>query len=140
MKLCLHAVPMAKFGPISQPKHILNQVPLNPSFFLADFLASMRFKSTRSLQDIHSEKMVSTVRTKLLPPRPYRRRARWSVDSWAWEILSCILSIIATVTVAVVVFTYNEKPLPRLPYDIGVYTIHSFFIHFFFLNHTEFSS
>ena len=65
--------------------------------------------------------MASISEAKKLPARPYSHAARWSIDSWAWEILSCSLSIIATVTVAVLVFIYDDKPLPTLPYQIGVH-------------------
>lgn len=38
-------------------------------------------------------------------------------------MLSCTLSITATVTVAIILFTYDEKSLPKLPYNIGLNAI-----------------
>lgn len=60
---------------------------------------------------------------KLLSSRPSSHRARWSTDSWTWEIFFCLLSIIATVAVAIVLLIYDKKPLPKLPYGIGVYML-----------------
>lgn len=69
-------------------------------------------------------KMPSISKSKSLPSRPYSRRARCDADSWTWEILSCIFSIIATLTVAALCYIYDDNPLPRLPFGIGVCNIH----------------
>lgn len=58
--------------------------------------------------------------TKALPSKPFSRRTKWNIDSWAWEILSCTFSIITTAIIGVVVFIYDEKPVPRLPFNLGV--------------------
>jgi sugar phosphate permease len=60
---------------------------------------------------------------KLLPSRLSSHRARWSTDSWTWEIFFCFISIIATVAVAIILLIFDEKPLPKLPYGIGVYML-----------------
>ena len=64
--------------------------------------------------------MTSIFQTKALPSKPCSRRAKFNADSWAWEILSCTLSIITTVTVGIVVFTYDGKRVPKLPFNFGV--------------------
>lgn len=66
--------------------------------------------------------MASIPEEKLLPARPYSHAARWNIDSWVWEILSCTLSVIATVIVAVLVFIYDDKHPPKLPYQVGVFS------------------
>lgn len=53
-------------------------------------------------------------------------RGRWSTDSWAWEIGSCSLSISAVIVVAIILFIYHGKSLPKLPYNIGVSRIFAF--------------
>lgn len=57
---------------------------------------------------------------KALPPRPPSKQARWSTDSWASEILSCVFSLAATAAVAAVLLVYDNKPRPKLLHNIGV--------------------
>ena len=66
------------------------------------------------------EKMGEIFESKTLPSKPWSRRAKWNIDSWAWEVLSCTLSIITTFIVGIIVFIYDGKPVPRLPFNLGV--------------------
>lgn len=70
--------------------------------------------------DLILDIMSSTSRSKHLPSRPYSHQARWGTDSWTWEILSCLLSVLAIVAVVILLLLYNGKPLPNVPYHIGV--------------------
>ena len=64
--------------------------------------------------------MLFKYKAKLSSIRPSFHLARWSTDSWTWEIISCALSIVNTVAVASVLFMFDDKSLPKLPYNIGV--------------------
>ena len=57
---------------------------------------------------------------KTLPPRPANRFSRLIIDSWTPELLACLLSVVATVAIGIVLLVYNEKPVPKLGFDIGV--------------------
>lgn len=84
--------------------------------------------SRREKEEFVCKEMATILKAKSLPSRPYSRRTKWNTDSWTWEILSCAFSIIATFAVAAVVYVYDGNPLPRFPFNIGVFkfSLHKF--------------
>ncbi|OJJ67567.1 hypothetical protein ASPBRDRAFT_47625 [Aspergillus brasiliensis CBS 101740] len=61
-----------------------------------------------------STRPLSTSGPLLLQPRS----SKFSLSGWTWEIVSCVVAVAALVAIIIVLYNYDNRPMPDWPYGI----------------------
>lgn len=107
--------------------------PNNPSIFLGDFKkmettsSGPTYPTVEATEGEENSSISSTTGETVDEQESAAKLAKSPIskfnDSWAWEILSCLICLVCLACIVAVLLQYDGKPLPEWPYGITINSI-----------------